>query len=313
MFDLEAGVHLDEMEGAAALIDQELGRARAGIADGARQPDRRRAHFRAQRVGEAGRRRFLDHLLVPALDRAVPVEQMQHRAVHVRQHLHLHMPGPGDVALQQQRAVTEGRSGFAFGGSQRGRQVFRPLDDAHAAAAAAGRGLDQHRVADLLRRFREPFRRGVGSVIARHQGHLRVGGDPLRCAFRPHRPDGVRRRADEDEAGAGRALREFGVLGEEAVAGMNGLRAGAPRRVDERVDIEIARLRPRRADAHALVCRPHMGRARVRLGMHGDDAKPHAPGGRGDAAGDLAPIGDQQPPEHDASIPRNGPRKAPPP
>ena len=74
-------------------------------------------------------------------------------------------------------------------------------------------------------------------------------------------------------------------------------------RVDERVDIEIARLRARRADAHAFVCLPDMAGAGIRFGMHCDDAKPHAFCGGGDAAGDLAAIGDQQPPEHDASIP----------
>ena len=118
---------------------------------------------------------------------------------------------------------------------------------------------------------------------------------------------------DEGEAGAGCALGESGVLGKEAVAGMHRLRAGAPRGLDQRVDVEIAGLRARRADAHALVGLADMTRARIGLGMHGDDAKPHAPGGPGDAAGDLAPIGDQQPPEHDATIPRKGPRKTPPP
>ena len=108
MLDLQAGVHLDEVEG-AVVLDQELHRASAGIADGAREPyGRRFAHFRPQRIGQAGGGRLLDDLLVPALDRAVPVEQVQHRAVRIGQHLHLDMAGPGDIALQQQRPVAEG-------------------------------------------------------------------------------------------------------------------------------------------------------------------------------------------------------------
>ena len=312
VLDLEAGVHLDEVEG-AALVDQEFHRARAGIADRAREPDGGFAHLRAQRIGQAGRRRLLDHLLVPALDRAVAVEQVQHRAVRIGQHLHLHMARPGDIALQQQRAVAEGRGGFALRGRERPGQVLRAPDDAHAAPAAAGRGLDEHRIADLRRRVRQPLGRCVGFVIARHERHLRVGCDLLRGALGAHRPDRVRRRADEGEAGCGDALGEPGVLGEEPVARMHRLRAGAPRRVDQRVDVEIARLRARRADAHALVRLADMGRAGVRLGMDGDDMQPHAPGGPGDAAGDLAAIGDQQPPEHDATIPRKRPRSTPPP
>ena len=238
---------------------------------------------------------------------------MQHLAVRVGQHLHLDMAGPGDIALQQQRAVAEGRGGFALRGRERGRQLLRPLDDAHTAPAAAGRRLDQHRVADLLRCGRQPLRRRVRAVIAGHEGHIRVGRDLLRGALGAHRPDGLRRRADEGEAGAGRALGEFGILGKETVAGMDRLRAGAPGGPDQRVDVEIAGLRARRADAHALVRRPDMGRAGIGLGMHRDDMQPHAPCGPGDAAGDLAAIGDQQPPEHDTIIPRKRPRSTPPP
>ena len=312
MLDLEAGVHLDEVEG-AGVLDQELHRAGARIADGAREPDGGFTHLRAQRAGQAGGGRLLDDLLVAALDRAVPVQQVQHRAMRIGQHLHLDMARPGDIALQQQRAVAEGRGGLALRGRERAGQVLRALDDAHSAPAAAGRRLDQHRIADLLRRFRQPLRRCVGFVIARHEGHLRIGCDLLCGAFRPHRPYRFRRRADEDQPGARHALGELGVFGEEAVAGMHRLRAGAPGRVDQRVDVEIARLRARRADAHALIRCPDMGRAGIRFGMDGGDMQPHASGGGGDAAGDLAAIGDQQPPEHDATIPRKGPRSTPPP
>ena len=201
MLDLEAGVHLDEME-SAVVLHEEFHRARADIADGLCKPDRRRAHFRAQRVRQAGRRRFLDHFLVPALDRAVPVEQMQHSAMRVGQHLHLDMAGTGDIALQQQRAVAEGRGGFALRGGERGRQVLRPLDDAHAAPAAAGRGLDQHRIADLPGRVRELLRRRIGLVKARYQGHFGLGRDLLCRALRSHRPDRGGRRADEDASPA---------------------------------------------------------------------------------------------------------------
>ena len=54
----------------------------------------------------------------------------------------------------------------------------------------------------------------------------------LRLDLAAHAADRVGRRADEDEPGVGAGLREVGVLGEEAVAGMDGVGAGAARDVD---------------------------------------------------------------------------------
>jgi hypothetical protein len=106
------------------------------------------------------------------------------------------------------------------------------------------------------------------------------------------------RRADEDDAGRGAGLGEFLVLGQEAVAGMDGLGAGGQRRLDDLVDHQVGLARRRRADADGLVGQAHVARAGVGLGIHGDGADAHAPRGLDDAAGDLPPVGDQYFREH---------------
>ena len=65
-------------------------------------------------------------------------------------------------------------------------------------------------------------------------------------------------------------LGEPGVLGEEAVAGMDRLGTGHQRGRQDGGDVEIAVLRRRRADADALVGQAHMHRLGIRGGVHRD-------------------------------------------
>ena len=73
MLDLKAGVHFDEI--GVAVVGDELHRARAHIADGGGGFARRLVKCLAPLIVERGRWRFLDHLLVAALQRAFALEQ----------------------------------------------------------------------------------------------------------------------------------------------------------------------------------------------------------------------------------------------
>jgi hypothetical protein len=80
---------------------------------------------------------------------------------------------------------------------------------------------------DLLRVFRQrAFRAG-------HAGHAGGLHGVLGADLVAHQADGFRARADEDEAGFLDALGEVGVLGQEAVAGMDGLGVGDLGRRDD--------------------------------------------------------------------------------
>src|SRR5581483_3338170 len=71
MLDLQPRVHLDEPERSRAqsgrTVGDELDGAGAAIPDGARRLDGSGAYLRPQFGGHAGRRRFLDDFLMPAL------------------------------------------------------------------------------------------------------------------------------------------------------------------------------------------------------------------------------------------------------
>ena len=98
--------------------------------------------------------------------------------------------------------------------------------DADALAAAAGRGLDHHRIADLLGDLD-----GVGGVVdlahvARHDRDAGLGGELLGLDLVAHGLDGVGVGADEDDPLVGAAPGEAGVFRQEAETGVDRLGAG---------------------------------------------------------------------------------------
>src|SRR5205807_3523180 len=113
MLDLQAGVHLDEVE-LAALI-QELhgaGTAILELADGRR---RELADLLALLGIERRRGRLLEHLLMAPLQRAVALAEMYAFAMSVAQHLDLDMARLAEIFLEVDRIVIEGSFGFGAG------------------------------------------------------------------------------------------------------------------------------------------------------------------------------------------------------
>src|SRR6185437_16658989 len=98
-------VQLEEVEVAA--VEQELDRAEAPIADLARERDRRAAHSLAPLGVDRGRRRLLQHLLMPPLDRAISLAERVDVPVLVREQLDLYMPRTLEVALEEDGLVAE--------------------------------------------------------------------------------------------------------------------------------------------------------------------------------------------------------------
>ena len=123
--------------------------------------------------------------------------------------LDLDVPAVLDVRLDEHGAVAEGRRGLGAGRGRPHRAGRRAADDPHAAAAATGGRLHQQGKVGLGDR--------VDVLVAehRHAGrfHELLGGD-----LGAHLVDGLRRRADPDQAGVDDGAGEVGVLGEEAVA-----------------------------------------------------------------------------------------------
>ncbi len=268
VLDLHAGVHLDEVE--LAVLVQELERAGAAVADrGAGLADLL-AHGLALLRGDARRWRFLDDLLPAALQRAVAFAQRDHVAVVVADHLELDVPGLLEEFLHVDRVVAEGRESLGLGDVDRIEKRPLAVHDAHAAAAAAARGLDDDRVADRLGDAEALVRiGGQGAVGARHAGHPGLVHGRDRRDLVAHEADGLALRPDEHEAGFFHALGEVRVLGQEAVAGMDSHRVRDLGSADDRGHVEVAVPGLRRPDADGLVGEQHVLEGAVGGRVHG--------------------------------------------
>ncbi len=193
-----------------------------------------------------GRGALLDDLLVPSLDGALALEQMDHGSVGVPQDLDLDVAGTGDVGLQEHGAVAEGGRRLPGGRGDGVGQVARALHHAHAPATTPGRRLDQDRptqfggrvdqallhqaafdgAASRLPRCGRRRPRRPGPADRGENGDAGTGHGRLGRQFRSHGLDDVGGWPHEDESGRLAGPGEAGVLGQEAVAGVDGVGAG---------------------------------------------------------------------------------------
>ncbi len=122
--------------------------------------------------------------------------------------------------------IAEGGLGFGAGAGEPFRHLGTRMRDAHALAAAAGRRLDHHRIADLVRNFRGLFRIGDFAEIAGNGRDIGCGRGLFGLDLVAHGGDGLGIRPDENDAGGLQRLGESLPLGQEAIAGMHGLGTG---------------------------------------------------------------------------------------
>ena len=167
------------------------------------------------------------------------------------------------------------------------------MDDAHPLAAAAGAGLDEHRVTDGLGRRAQLVVALAQPIDAGHDGHavvLRNGAGGGLAAQGAH---GRRWRADEDKARLGAGGSEVGVLAQKAVAGVDGIGIAVGGDGQQLVAVEVGVGRGAAVQRIRLVGLAHPDGTLVHVGVdrHGADAQFMA--GANDAAGDLAAIGDE--------------------
>jgi hypothetical protein len=293
VLDLQAGVHLEERRGAVGR-EHELDGSGPRVGHRPRGGDGGLAQPGAQGLVDRRRGGLLEHLLVAPLHRAVALEQRHDLPVQVRHHLHLDVARPLDVALEEDRPVPERLLRLAPGAVDSGVQRLLGSDDPHAPPATAGTGLHQHRVADLARGRREPGRGQPGDVDAWQHRHAGCGHELLRGELRAHRRDRLGRRTDPGQADVQDGLGERCVLGQEPVAGVHRVGAGALRRVDQTVAAQVGVARCAARQVHRDVGLGDERCVRVGVGEDGDAADAHGATGTEDAAGDLAPVGDQQ-------------------
>ncbi len=91
------------------VLVEELERAGAAVADAAARIDAAIADARQRARVDAGRRRFLDDLLVAALHRAVALAEPHGVLVLVREHLDLDVARVGEELLHVEHRIAERR------------------------------------------------------------------------------------------------------------------------------------------------------------------------------------------------------------
>ena len=216
----------------------------------------------------------------------------------VAEHLHLDMARALDIFFDQHMGVAEGRSRFALAGEKRVGEVGGPFDQPHPLAAAARHRLDEHGVADRGGLIRQMIGILIVAKIAGRHRHACIGHQRLGRVLEPHGGDAGGIGPDPDEPGVDHRLRELRIFRQEAIAGMDRLRARVARRGDDAIAQQIAVADGRGADAHGVVRHGDMQRLCIGVGIdcHGADAEP--PRGADDAASDFAAIGDEEGGKH---------------
>src|ERR687897_987553 len=283
MLDLEAGVHLDKVE-LSARVD-ELHGARALVTQGADQVGRGRHESLSYVLRQARRRRFLDELLVAALDGAVPLGEGYRLTVSVGEDLYLHVPEPLQVFLDVDRAVAEVGRGLPTRAEVGGLDLGLCLGHPHPLPTTPGARLDDQRIADLGADALDLLHSLARAVGAGCHGDARLGG-----RFVTHPGDGARGGADELQADPLADLGEAGVLGKETVAGMDGLGARKLGGGDDRRHVQVTAHRRRRADADRLVGQLVVQGVPVGGGVDGDAPSPQLAAGPDYAQRDLAAV-----------------------
>ena len=233
VLDLQPGVHLQEVE--ASAVARRPGtppcRRRRSRSPSPRPPRGVEQLARAAASLDQRRRRLLDDLLVPALDRALALAERPDRAVGVGEHLHLDVPAGLDVGLAEHRRVAERRlrlgaapprSPPGSSASSRTTRIPRPPPPADA-LTSTGRS---------------------ASVTASGSSSASTGTPAAAISFlasilEPIARDRRRRRPDPGQPGVDAPPGEVGVLREEAVARVDGVGAGRAGGVDQQVGAQV--------------------------------------------------------------------------
>ncbi len=299
VLDLQARVHLEEPE--LAVLVEALHGASVEVAARTGDLHRRVSHRGAHRVVEVGRRALLDQLLVAPLGRAVTLAEPDDVAVGVGEHLDLDVARPGEVALHVALGAPEVRLRLAGRGlERRGRLVGARRDLQPLAPAAVGR-LDRDWPAVLVPEGHDLGDVGDGIDGAGNDVDTRRGRGLPRRDLVAHDLDRLGWRADPHRAAGGDRPGEVGVLGEEAVAGVDRLGAAALDRAEDDVGVEVALGRGVPTQRVGLVGVPHVQRVTIEVGVDGDRADPELAAGAHHPNRDLAAVRDENFPEQRCS------------
>ena len=269
MFDLNAGVHLDEVV-ISLRIDEELNGAGVLVISGFGGADGRFTHFFTQIGRQKRRRRFFDQFLMAALHRAIAFAEVDDLTVGIGQDLKFDVPGLLDVLLDINLAVAEGFFGFVAGDVVFFGEGDVVVRDAHAAATAAGDSFDDYRITDFAGDFNRFGFRIHRAIRARYDRYACFSDGVFGDRLITHHFDGFRFGADKLDVTRFALLGEFGVFGEKAVAGVDGVDVSDFGGADDAIGAKVAIGALGTADADRLIGQLHVQGLHVGLGIDGE-------------------------------------------
>ncbi len=217
----------------------------------------------------------------------------------VGQALGLDVPGPVQVALDEAFAASERSDRLARRRLEQLADLLHPAGHLESAAATAEGGLDGDRQAVFFGE-RHDFV-GVGDRVGR-AGHQRCPdllGDVPGLDLVAEGLDGRRWRADPGQSGVQHGLGEPGVLGQETVAGVDGVGAAALGYLDQFRLVEVGLRRGGPVECEGLIGQldEHRSGVGICVGHHGRNTR--VPGCPNDPHRDLATVGHQLGDRHD--------------
>jgi hypothetical protein len=285
---LEPRIDLQEEEGAGP-VEQELCGAGSDVARRPTESQRGVAEAGAKRFIDRRRRRLLDDLLVPPLERAIALAEVHAVPLSVEEHLDLDVAWPFQVALEDEPCVAERDGRLSACLSYRLEEGIRCPHRVHPFPATAGARLDQDRVADALRLGTQRAVALVIPVVSRKDGDPERRGEPAAGRLVAERAHRLGRRTEPPQVGRHHALREPGLLRQEPVPGMDRIGTRPSRCLEHCVGIQIGR--PERHDLVGLACPPC---SCVIAGHERQAGDAEIAAGPGDAHDQLAAVGDEE-------------------
>ena len=289
---LEPGVGLDEGEGLAVGVEKELDRADGSVTYGGGHGGGGVEQPLAQRIAQVGRGRDLQDLLVAPLQRTVALADGQNTRP-VPGYLNLDMARSLQQAFGIERRVAKCGLGLAAGGGEGGVDLASIPHHPHAAAAAAGHGLDHHSGA-CRQRGKESLDLGQSCRSRRSGDHRHAGPDRDRLGIGlvAERLQGLDRGPDEGDLGGGAGAGEISVFRKKSISWMNGVAAGHPGDRDDLCNVQIGpRARP--AQGHGVIGRLDVEAGGIIGGVDRGGRQAQFAGRPGDADRDFAAVGDQ--------------------
>ena len=299
MLNLKAGVHLKKGEALSAgsvgiVPDQKLDGAGRGVVAGTCRIGRGFFHSRPQLRRHSGSRRFLDQLLASTLSRTVALAQADDVAAGVGDHLDFDVACRSQQLFHEDSAIAERSDRFFLRLLHCALDLVCRFDDSDPSTAAACRRFDHNWIADLIGGLSSFVRVGERIDGAGDNRDAGLFHRAARLDFVAHQLDGFRRRADENDAVLAAGAGEVGVLRQEAVAGVDGVRTCLLRCRQHCIDGEIALRRGRAADSHCFIGHPHMSCGPIGVGENGDRLDAQVLRSSNHANCNLAAVGDQQ-------------------